>query len=73
MSVIILDYCVNLPDPRNPEFGKGNTFQLYIFKSDSRSKVRFLLPVQQPGSYWDRTLALSLVGLEPHTEVTACD
>ena len=32
----------------------------------------FLRPVQQPGSYWDRSSELPLVGLEP-TEVTAYD
>ena len=31
-----------------------------------------LRPVQQPGSYWDRSSELPLVGLEP-TEVTAYD
>ena len=35
-------------------------------------KVGVLRPVQQPGSYWDRSSELPLVGLEP-TEVTACD
>ena len=33
-------------------------------------KVGVLRPVQQPGSYWDRSSELPLVGLEP-TEVTA--
>ena len=32
-------------------------------------KVGVLRPVQQPGSYWDRSSELPLVGLEP-TEVT---
>ena len=40
--------------------------------SKVKVKVRVLRPVQQPGSYWDRSSALSLVGLEP-TEVTAYD
>ena len=35
-------------------------------------KVGVLRPVQQPRSYWDRSLELPLVGLEP-TEVTAYD
>ena len=43
-------------------------------KSYQRSKVKVgvLRPVQQPGSYWDRSSELPLVGLEP-TEVTAYD
>ena len=36
------------------------------------TKVGVLRPVQQPGSYWDRSSELPLVGLEP-TEVTAYD
>ena len=35
-------------------------------------KVGVLRPVQQPGSCWDRSSELPLVGLEP-TEVTAYD
>ena len=35
-------------------------------------KVGVSHPVQQPGSYWDRSSVLPLVGLEP-TEVTAYD
>ena len=35
-------------------------------------KVGVLRPVQQPGSYGDRSSELPLVGLEP-TEVTAYD
>ena len=38
----------------------------------THNKVRVLRPVQQPGSYWDTSSVLPLVGLEP-TEVTACD
>ena len=38
----------------------------------SKVKVEVLRPVQQPGSYWDRSSELPLVGLEP-TEVTAYD
>ena len=41
---------------------------IYIYKV----KVGVLRPVQQPGSYWDRSSDLPLVGLEP-TEVTAHD
>ena len=43
-------------------------FQKCLFKV----KVGVLRPVQQPGSYWDRSSELPLVGLEP-TEVTAYD
>ena len=32
----------------------------------------FYVPFKQPGSYWDRSSELPLVGLEP-TEVTAYD
>ena len=35
-------------------------------------KVLVSYPLQQPGSYWDRSSALPLVGLNP-TEVTAYD
>ena len=42
-----------------------------LFKFD-KVKVGVLRPVQQPGSYWDRSSELPLVGLEP-TEVTAYD
>ena len=35
-------------------------------------KVGVSHPVQQPGSYWDRSSALLLVGVEP-TKVTAYD
>ena len=38
----------------------------------SKVKVGVLRPVQQPGSYWDRSSELPLVRLEP-TEVTAYD
>ena len=38
----------------------------------TKVKVGVLRPVQQPGSYWDRSSELPLVGLEP-TEVTAYD
>ena len=40
--------------------------------SKVKVKVGVLSPVQQPGSYWDRSSELPLVGLEP-TEVTAYD
>ena len=42
------------------------------FKFGIKVKVGVLRPVQQPGSYWDRSSELPLVGLEP-TEVTAYD
>ena len=38
----------------------------------TKVKVGVLRPVQQPGSYWDRSSEFPLVGLEP-TEVTAYD
>ena len=41
-------------------------------KFTKKVKVGVLRPVQQPGSYWDRSSELPLVGLEP-TEVTAYD
>ena len=34
-------------------------------QSWSKVKVGVLRPVQQPGSYWDRSSELPLVGLEP--------
>ena len=43
-----------------------------IYTPGPKVKVGFLRPVQQPGSYWDRSSELPLVGLEP-TEVTAYD
>ena len=45
---------------------------LLNIKNWSKVKVGVLRPVQQPGSYWDRSSELPLVGLEP-TEVTAYD
>ena len=42
------------------------------WKDKVKVKVGVLRPVQQPGSYWDRSSELPLVGLEP-TEVTAYD
>ena len=45
--------------------------QFYVSVPQSQS-WGFLRPVQQPGSYWDRSSELPLVGLEP-TEVTAYD
>ena len=41
-------------------------------KCYAKVKVGVLRPVQQPGSYWDRSSELPLVGLET-TEVTAYD
>ena len=43
-----------------------------VFTIVTKVKVGVLRPVQQPGSYWDRSSELPLVGLEP-TEVTAYD
>ena len=45
---------------------------LVVFVVKDKVKVGVLRPVQQPGSYWDRSSELPLVGLEP-TEVTAYD
>ena len=47
-------------------------FVEHINQGWSKVKVGVLRPVQQPGSYWDRSSALPLVGLEP-TEMTAYD
>ena len=44
----------------------------YGITNNAKVKVGVLRPVQQPGSYWDRSSELPLVGLEP-TEVTAYD
>ena len=46
--------------------------QVFVFLILPKVKVGVLRPVQQPGSYWDRSSELPLVGLEP-TEVTAYD
>ena len=43
-----------------------------VFRYLHLDKVGVLRPIQQPGSYWDRSSELPLVGLEP-TEVTAYD
>ena len=48
------------------------SFILQFRASGTKVKVGVLRPVQQPGSYWDRSSELPLVGLEP-TEVTAYD
>ena len=40
-----------------------------FFMSLYKVKVGVLCPFQQPGSYWDRSSALPLMGLEP-TEAT---
>ena len=56
-------------------FGKGQGGGGYLgFQHGVLCKVKVgvLRPVQQPGSYWDRSSELPLVGLEP-TEVTAYD
>ena len=47
-------------------------FFIPLFPFVVKVKVGVLRPVQQPGSYWDRSSELPLVGLEP-TEVTAYD
>ena len=44
------------------------THKLYV-----KIKVSVLTPAQQQGPYWDRSSVLSLVGLERHTDVAACD
>ena len=36
-----------------------------ICAKQEQVKVRLLCPVQQPGSYWDRSSALPFVGVEP--------
>ena len=36
-------------------------------------KVGVLYPIQQPGSYWDRSLVLPLMEFKPHTEVKVSD
>ena len=51
---------------------KGFCYSLPGDNCRSLDKVGVLRPVQQPGSYWDRSSELPLVGLEP-TEVTAYD
>ena len=56
-------------------YGRKTVIRVYLTldgKYWSKVKVGVLRPVQQPGSYWDRSSELPLVGLEP-TEVTAYD
>ena len=48
------------------------TLSRTVKEIEAKVKVGVLRPVQQPGSYWDRSSELPLVGLEP-TEVTAYD
>ena len=50
----------------------GTDAGVHTQTGSQRSKLGVLRPVQQPGSYWDRSSELPLVGLEP-TEVTAYD
>ena len=38
----------------------------------SQNKVAALHPIEQSGSYWNRSSELLFVGVEP-TQVTACD
>ena len=52
--------------------GLSVIFGLAITYCITKVKVGVLRPIQQPGSYWDRSSELPLVGLEP-TEVTAYD
>ena len=51
---------------------QGDKFSKNVTGLKTKVKVGVLRPVQQPGSYWDRSSELPLVGLEP-TEVTAYD
>ena len=51
---------------------KTPTVTMKLLTVKVKVKVGVLCPVQQPGSYWDRSSELPLVGLEP-TEVTAYD
>ena len=62
------------------EFGPISVLHTQCKQEQLKSKLVFYVPFNsqghigtgQPGSYWDRSSALSLVGLEP-TEVTAYD
>ena len=54
------------------EYFCENPSQMCPLEFWTKVKVGVLRPVQQPGSYWDRSSELPLVGLEP-TEVTAYD
>ena len=49
----------------NPEHLKNQTPSTHYSASQYKVKVGVLRPVQQPGSYWDRSLDLPLVGLDP--------
>ena len=72
----------NISHERNStSFDWGKKFQfvsalqlqeIFFTRCGSKVKVGVLRPVQQPGSYGDRSSELPLVGLEP-TEVTAYD
>ena len=66
MTLIVL----NLHQKRDPKVQQDFIGQGHYDKV--KVKVGVLRPVQQPGSYWDRSSELPLVGLEP-TEVTAYD
>ena len=57
---------------RDIDFSKVTVYLHWLTLKSNMVKVGVLRPVQQPGSYWDRSSELPLVGLEP-TEVTAYD
>ena len=46
-------------------FNKLDVYSLGLWPSVAKVKVGFLRPVQQPGSYWDWSSRLPLVGVEP--------
>ena len=54
------------------EFAQIQDWTPFVVWFGPKVKVGVLRPVQQLGSYWDRSSELPLVGLEP-TEVTAYD
>ena len=56
----------------NPTVGEFYVWTGLSHRDKVGVKVGVLRPVQQPGSYWDRSSELPLVGLEP-TVVTAYD
>ena len=70
-------YSVTVGGKWNKIFWQPNTVNIgttnfYSIFGRTKVKVGVLRPVQQPGSYWDRSSELPLVGVEP-TEVTAYD
>ena len=42
-----------------------STLEIGLHCTNPKSQLGLLRPVQQLGSYWDRSSALPLVGLEP--------